>query len=100
MAERHLAYLVALATLAILDWEGIGDLDGNPLPVSEPAIAALLNEPEVADAFVVQYVAKLAQLDQEKNVCAAAPAGILGAAAAIAATVPVPASHVPMAVPA
>ena len=42
-AELALALARAMAGIAILDWEGVGDADGKPLPVSPEAAAALMD---------------------------------------------------------
>ena len=65
--EAALAMAKALARSAILDWEGIGDVVGEPLPVSPDAIDALLDIWPIFEAFQSHYVAKGLLLDAEKN---------------------------------
>jgi hypothetical protein len=60
----------ALADRAILDWEGVGDADGKPVPVSPEGIAALLDIWPIFERFQMGYVAKGLELDAEKNVSA------------------------------
>ena len=73
--ERAVAFAKALARLAILEWEGVGDADGVPLAPSEAAIDALLDLWPVFEAFQTQYVAKGLLIDAEKNDFAPLPSG-------------------------
>jgi hypothetical protein len=73
--ERAVAFAKALARLAILDWEGVGDASGVPLAPSEAAIDALLDLWPVFEAFQTQYVAKGLLIDAEKNGFAPLPSG-------------------------
>lgn len=65
----------ALARQAILDWEGVGDAEGRPLPASPAAIDALLDVWPVFEAFQTIYVSKGLLLDAEKNVSPPLPTG-------------------------
>lgn len=82
--EAALAMAKALARRAILAWEGIGDAEGEPLPVSPEAIDALLDLWPAFEAFQTLYVAKALLLDAEKNVSAPLPTGPLAGAKATA----------------
>jgi hypothetical protein len=73
--EAALAMAKALARSAILDWEGIGDVVGEPLPVSPDAIDALLDIWPIFEAFQSLYVAKGLLLDAEKNASSPLPSG-------------------------
>jgi len=73
--ERAVAFAKALARLAILDWEGVGDASGVPLAPSEAAIDALLDLWPLFEAFQTQYVAKGLLIDAEKNGFAPLPSG-------------------------
>jgi len=73
--ESALAFAKALARVAILDWEGVGDAEGNPIPVSPEVIDALLDLWPIFEAFQTGYVAKGLLLEQEKNVSAPLPTG-------------------------
>ena len=73
--ESALAFAKALARVAILDWEGVGDADGNPIPVSPEAIGALLDIWPLFEAFQTGYVAKGLLLEQEKNASPPSPTG-------------------------
>ena len=70
-----LAMAKAVARRAVLDWEGVGDTMGQPLPVTPEGIDALLEIWPVFEAFQTQYVAKGLILDAEKNVSAPSPSG-------------------------
>ena len=74
----------ALARLAILDWEGVGDGSGAPLPVTPEGIDALLELWPVFEAFQAHYVARGLMLDGEKNGSAPLPSGPSAGARAIA----------------
>lgn len=81
--EAALAMAKALARCAILDWEGIGDAEGEPLPVSPDAVYALLDIWPIFEAFQSLYVAKGLLLDAEKNASSPLPNGSSVGAAAI-----------------
>ena len=82
--ELALALAKAVARRAILEWEGVGNADGDPVPVSPEGIDALLEIWPVFYAFQTQYVAKGLILDAEKNVSAPSPSGPSAGATAIA----------------
>lgn len=65
--ESALVFGKALARNATLDWDGVGDSDGNIIPVSPEGIDALLDVWPIFEAFQTQYVAKGLVLDQEKT---------------------------------
>ena len=73
--ESALAFAKALAKVAILDWEGVGDAEGNPIPVSPEAIDALLDLWPLFEMFQTGYVAKGLILEQEKNASSPLPTG-------------------------
>ncbi|KNX40157.1 hypothetical protein ROTO_33160 [Roseovarius tolerans] len=73
-----------LADRAILDWEGVGDADGNPTPVTPEGIAALLDMWPIFERFQMGYVAKGLELEQEKNASAPSPTGATAGAKATA----------------
>jgi len=82
--ERALAFAKAIARIAILDWEGVGDVDGNTIPVSPEGIDALLDIYPVFEAFQLRYVSKGLLMDAEKNVSAPLPSGSSAGARATA----------------
>ena len=65
----------AVARRVILDWEGVGDADGNPLPVTPEGIDALLDIWPIFEAFQHDCLAPHLMLDQEKNASAPSPTG-------------------------
>ena len=73
--ESALAFAKALARIAIIDWEGVGNADGNPIPISPEAIDALLDLWPLFEAFQTGYVAKGLLLEQEKSASALSPNG-------------------------
>jgi len=73
--ESALVFAKALAHNATLDWDGVGDAEGNIIPVSPEGIDALLDVWPLFEAFQTKYVAKGLVLDQEKNVSSPLPNG-------------------------
>jgi hypothetical protein len=73
--ELALAMAKAVARRAVLDWEGVGDDDGEVVPVTPEGIDALLEIWPVFEAFQTQYVARGLILDAEKNGSAPSPSG-------------------------
>jgi hypothetical protein len=73
----RVAFVKAAAKAAILDWEGVGDATGEPIPPSPEAIDALMDIREIYLAFEKDYVAPGLRLDQEKNALPPAPDGKL-----------------------
>ena len=81
---RAAIFAGALARRAVMDWEGVGDADGNPLPVSPDGIDALLSLWPIFEAFNLYYVSPGMLLDAEKNVSAPSPTGTSAEATATA----------------
>lgn len=50
-----------------MDWDGVGDADGEPLAVSPDAVSALLDLWPMAEAFERLYLGPALLLDDEKN---------------------------------
>ena len=90
--ELALAMAKAVARLAIIDWEGVGDETGTPMPVTPEGIDALIDIWPVFEAFQTRYVARGLMLDAEKNASAPSPTGPSAGAKVIAppATAPAP----------
>ena len=82
--ERALIFAKALARRAVLDWEGVGDAEGNVIDPSTAAIDALLDIWPIFEAFQLVYVSKGLLLEQEKNVSAPSPTGPSAGATATA----------------
>lgn len=79
-----LAMAKAVARIVLTDWEGVGDADGNAVPVSPEAIDALLDFWPIFEAFQTVYVAKGLLLDAEKNGSSPLPSGRSAGATATA----------------
>lgn len=69
------AFARALARLAILDWEGVGDADGAPAPVTADTVEALMDVWPVFERWQAVYVTPGLLLDAEKNASAPSPNG-------------------------
>ena len=82
--SRAAVFAAALARRAVVDWEGVGDEDGDPLPLSPEGIDALLALRPIFEAFNLQYVSRGLLLDAEKNGSAPLPTGTSVGATAIA----------------
>ena len=57
----------AVARIVVKDWEGVGDEDGEPLPLTPEGIDALLELWPIFEAFQTRYIAGALILDAEKN---------------------------------
>jgi hypothetical protein len=64
---RTAALLAALARFAAIEWDGVGDDDGNAAPLTPEGIEALLSLWPMAEAFERLYLAPALLLDSEKN---------------------------------
>ena len=89
--EMALAMAKSVARRAVLDWEGVGDAEGNVIDPSPEAIDALLDIWPIFEAFQLAYVSKGLLLEQEKNVSAPSPNGSSVGATATARPVRKPA---------
>ncbi len=87
---RGMVFARALARRALLDWEGVGDAEGKPLPITPDGIDALLDIFPIFDAFQTEFVGKGLVLDAEGNASAPSPTG--SSAGAIVTAQPVTAS--------
>ena len=81
---RAAVFAAALARRAVVDWEGVGDADGNVLAVTHEGIDALLSLWPIFEAFNLHYVGRGMLLDAEKNASAPLPTGTSVGATAIA----------------
>ena len=82
--ELALAMAKAVARRAVLDWDGVGDAEGNPVGVTPEGIDALLEIWPAFEAFQAAYVAKGLLLEQEKNASSPSPSGPTAGAKATA----------------
>ena len=55
---RALVFAKAIARIAVTEWDGVGDADGNPVPVTPTGIDALLEVWPIFEAFQAIYVAE------------------------------------------
>ncbi|KGJ21471.1 hypothetical protein [Paracoccus sanguinis] len=78
----------AVARRIVVDWTGVGDDDGNPLPVTPEGIDALLNIWPVFEAFQEKVLGPYLVLDAEKNASAPSPNGTMAGATDIAQPAP------------
>ena len=78
--EQALVMAKAVARRVLTGWEGVGDADGNPVPVSPEGIDALLDIWPVFEAFQTRCLAPHLMLDAEKNASAPLPTGTSGGA--------------------
>jgi hypothetical protein len=82
--ERGVALAKAVARAVVQDWEGVGDADGKPIPVSAEGIDALLDIWPLFEAFQERYLGRAMLLDAEKNASAPSPHGTSAGATATA----------------
>ena len=82
--ERATLFAGALARRAVVNWDGVGDADGNILPVTPEGVDALLSFWPIFEAFNLLYVSRGMLLDAEKNASAPSPTGTLEGATATA----------------
>jgi len=68
-------FAVALARLAIVEWEGVGDAKGAPVDPGPETIPALMDIWPIFEAFQTRYVQKGLLLEQEKNASAPSQPG-------------------------
>lgn len=67
VGTRSATLIKKLAELAVIDWEGVGDADGNPAVVTPEGVSALMDLWPIADAFERLYLGPTLLLEQEKN---------------------------------
>ena len=79
-----LAMAKAVARIVVTDWEGVGNAEGNPVPISPEGIDALLDIWPIFEAFQTHYVARAMILDAEKNASPPLPNGNSAGAETIA----------------
>ena len=70
----------AVARRAITAWEGVGDLDGNPLVLKPEWVDLLMDQYPVMDAFNEQYINPYLLLRAEGNASASSRTGTSGEA--------------------
>ena len=83
----------ALARMVVLDWEGVGDAAGEPIPVSPEGVDALLDILPIFEAFQLRYVSKGLLLEEEKNASAPSQTGTSAGANSTADPARLPVAH-------
>lgn len=86
--ERTAALVKSLGRLGVQEWEGVGDAEGEPVPLTPEGVDALLDLWPMAEAFERLYLGPALLLDEEKNASAPAPNGTSAAGRDIAAHAP------------
>ncbi|MHA3791453.1 hypothetical protein [Rhizorhabdus histidinilytica] len=69
------AFSLELIRRGILEWRGVGDLDGNPIDVTPEAVDIFLSDPRRFDACDLRYVMPFALEQREGNGSAGSPSG-------------------------
>lgn len=87
---RYARLVAAIAEVAILDWEGVGDAEGQPAPVNAETISALMDVYLAAVRFEAAYVTPGLLIGSEKKSFVSSPNG--GSAAVPATAAPATAS--------
>ena len=67
------ALAVALARGAIVEWEGVGDPKGQPVPATPEWIDLLMEDPALFEAWQGRYVFPALGIELEKNASAPSP---------------------------
>jgi hypothetical protein len=65
--EQTAALVKTLARLAVDDWEGVGNAEGEPAKVTPEGVEALMDLWPIAESFERQYLGPALLLDAEKN---------------------------------
>ena len=71
----QLVFVQALARLSILEWEGVGDEAGSPLPVSPVAVDKLMAMYPFGERFITLYAERHNRVVAEGNGCGPSPNG-------------------------
>ena len=78
--DMALARAKAVARRVVTGWEGVGDADGRPVPITPEGIDALLDIWPVFEAFQAHCLAPHLMLEAEKNASTLLPTGTLAGA--------------------
>lgn len=71
-----------LIARGIVNWQGVGDSDGNPVAVTPATVRLFVADPDLFEAADIVYVWPWVLRDREKNVSAPSPDGTLAGATA------------------
>jgi hypothetical protein len=93
--EQEVAFAKAIGRIAILEWQGVGDGDGEPVDPSPEYIDAVLDLFPIFRAFQIGYVSKGLVLVDEGNGSAPSPNGTSAAAPPSAKPARAAATHAP-----
>jgi len=74
-ALGQVLFATGLAQAAIADWEGVGDADGQPVPVTAEWVRRLMAVAPLADEFLHQYTAVYREMYREGEGYAPSPNG-------------------------
>lgn len=58
---------IELARECVMDWEGVGDVTGSPMPFTPDGLAELMSHNGMAEAFWAAVTANAAAVDAEGN---------------------------------
>lgn len=78
----HMLFVVSLAEIAIVDWRGVGDVDGKVLKFDASLVSHLLADSTAADNFQRRYLTPINEVVDEGNVSRPLPNGNSGRAGA------------------
>jgi hypothetical protein len=93
--EQAVVLAKAIGRIAILDWQGVGDGDGEPVDPTPEYVDAVLDLWPIFQAFQIGYVSKGLVLVDEGNGSAPLPNGTLAAALPSAKPAPDAATNAP-----
>lgn len=93
--DLGLRFNQAVARHAIINWDGVGDEAGEPLPCTPEGVVALMSLFQMVKAFEVAYVTPRMTLDAEKNGSSPAPNGTSAGARTTAEDAKAPAPSAP-----
>ncbi|WP_288586345.1 hypothetical protein [uncultured Methylobacterium sp.] len=79
-ARANIALVRELARRGIAEWEGVGDTEGQPIPVTREAIDLLMENWPAYDAIDTRYVAPALAREAEKNASSSSSGGTSAAA--------------------
>lgn len=75
-ADAEFAFLSGAVQWAAVAWEGVGDAEGHPLPISAEAVHRLLQQrPDIYAVLDAQYVQTALELLSEKKGSSPSPSG-------------------------
>lgn len=93
--DWHVHLVKAIAARVILEWEGVGDRDGEPIAVTPEGISALMDLHRVFAEFDAKVVAPYLLVQAEKKGSSPFPNGTSEGATDTAAPVTAPAQSAP-----